>query len=360
MPYGVALAILIGSVAFTCVDLSFLYEVVGEVLDLEFWPATAVSVGVGLVGLTFMIHLGYKQASESSHPVGAFNRVVHYSLWIALGLAIAAARFFRATILDLDSFDGETLVEVWGADVAQSDVVFAPIMLIIYLIAGIGAKEATHSVLLNRGFHGAMSERSAARKARQQEKNAAKEQHQARLAETQREMEQKKKELLEQRSAVRQAKTETARKKEELRRQQLEAEQQRAAEAHAEKIAAAKQLEAQRAEAAKAKEAKDAEQQEVSDRRREYYDAVRRYKQLEGNFRKSYQDVSDRLAELEQNFADASVLDHAGNNLLGTIAKSEESTQQQVALLVHSKTRAPVAELRALISAHNATRDLRS
>ena len=70
------------------VDLAFLNEVIGQVLDVEQTTSLIVSAGLGLIGLAFMMDLGYREAESSD--IGLVNRLIHYGLWILLGLAIAA------------------------------------------------------------------------------------------------------------------------------------------------------------------------------------------------------------------------------------------------------------------------------
>lgn len=353
VPYQLQLTMLLGYALLAAVDLSFLYEVVGEVLDVPFAPALVVACGVGLAGLGVMIHLGYREADRAVHDLSRASVVVHVTVWLMLGLAVAAARLFRAVILNLQPSDGETLIHVFGMRVAQADLVFAPILFILFLITGIGARDATHKLLLNSDFHAARGKRHLEAQERKQKRAEAQAAQKAKAEEAKKALEARKLEAIQHREAVRKAKVANARKQTELEHARKEAAEKRAAEEQAVRAAAARKLEEKKLKHAAIADQKERELREAQDRRRRYDEAVERYRALEAEFHASYQVASERLAEVEKNATEANVLTTAGSNLEAMIAASESSLQQQVALLIHAKTGATVAELKAVIARHN-------
>lgn len=353
MPYQLQLTMLVGYALLAAVDLSFLYEVVGEVLDVPFTPALIVACGVGLAGLGVMIHLGYREADRALHALTHTSVWLHIGVWLALGVAVAAARLFRAVILNLQPSDGETLIKVVGMNVAQADLVFAPIMFILFLITGIGARDATHKLLLNSDFHGARGKRHEELQRRKQARAEAQAAQKAKVEEARKSLEARKLEAMQHREAVRKAKVANARKQTELDHVRKETAERRAAENQAAKVAAARRLEEKKLKHAAIADQKERELREAQDRRQRYFEAVERYKQLEAEFHASYEEASARVAEVERNATNSNVLNTTAAHLASIIATSEQSVQQQVAMLIHGKTNAPVAELKAVIARHN-------
>lgn len=331
MPWAFPLGMLIVCVLLAIVDLAFLNRVIGQVLDVGPMMSFFVSSGLGLVGLAFMMHLGYREAEPNTHHIGLANYVIHYSLWILLGLLISAARFFAGPIMGLTAEDGVAVWTVASFEVRQEDVIFAPIMFLLYLITGIGAKEAIHNLLLNADFH---QSRTAAREKKEQktkEKEEAKQEALAKIAQAQKEKEDAAKKVLAEREQSTQAKKEAEQTKKEAERKLLEAAQPLKEEAQ-QKAHRQKQLKAARGD---------------------YFDEVKRYKNLESKFHSKYQDVSSLIAKLEAIEGETQSLTLARDNILGAIEKSQLGVQQQVAFLIHGRTQESIAELKAVISSHN-------
>lgn len=319
-PFIVPLAMLIVCFVLAFVDLAFLNDVIGQVLNVEQTMSLVVSAALGLIGLAFMMHLGYEQVV---HPnLGFMTKFMDYSIWLLLGVAIAATRFFAAVILDLQATDEVALVNVFGTGVRQVDMLFAPIMFLLYIITGLGAKRALEGLLLNRDFDKWRLESKDQRTRRKQEEEEAKRDIATTRKEREHEMEAKKREAAAQKEADRKAKHDAK-------------QQQRAATQPISQANAVDQL--------KLKEA-----------RKRHGEAVKAYTQLDAKFRKSVQRATDLLAKLEGIEAEATALVQRRDNMLDVITKSEMSVQQQVAMLLHAKTQESIAELEAVIAAHNA------
>lgn len=329
LPFFFPLAMLFVCIFLAFVDLAFLNEVIGQVLDVGPTTSLFVSSGLGLVGLAFMMDLGYREAESSD--IGLVNRLIHYGLWILLGLAIAATRFYSASILKLSDADEVVLVDVLGTQVRQEDILFAPIMLLLYLITGLGAKSALETLVVNRGF----AESRASTKERKERRRSEAEEARLKVAE-QRKQDQ-----------------ETAASQKAQRLKEVEEKRQAKLRDITEKKEAKRKAERQQFES---NQPKTQLERQLKDARKQYFDEVKRYKQLESKFQSRYRRVSTLLAGLEGIDGDATALTQARDSIIGVIDKSGSSTQLEVASLIHARTQEPIADLKAAIAAHNARR----
>lgn len=165
-PLGVSLSMIIGVVALSFVELTFLNDIIGKVLDFGFIESMLVAFTLGLVGIAIMAHQGIKEAhrvqpNSSSHIVGT---LVHYTLWIALGVIFSLLRLFSATLMALEEGLGdEGLQSILGLQVRDVDIILAPLMLFLYLATGILAKDGVKNLLLNPEYHKWWEERKESR-----------------------------------------------------------------------------------------------------------------------------------------------------------------------------------------------------
>lgn len=355
--YTITLGILVACIVISVVDLAFLSDVVGQILGIGYLPAWGISAVLGLAGVFFMGHLGFKEAEEIAE-VSAGTKALHIGIWLALGISFSVARFFSAQILDLEQFEDVQLVSVFGMHVSQSDVIFAPIMFVLYLMAGIGAKEAVHSLMLNPEFHDVRDKKKLRKADENSEKDSAKKAAKAEImakkAAARAEQERIKNERREIQAEKTADKRAIAAKQAELEKQRLENELATAEAVQAVQVEAAKEAEVERLERAKVEEVNALEKRSKDESLQVYYDAVQRYKQLESKFSQTYNETSSLLAEVEKIDAEVAALNKAFANVVEMISKAERGSQQQVALLVHGKTGAPTAELTATIAAYNA------
>lgn len=162
-PSGVSLTLIIVAVILSFVDLTFLNEVIGRVLDIGTTGSVAVSCALGLVGIAIMAHEGVMEAHGGET---ASSSVGHYMLWIFLGLAFVIIRLFSASILQLDnSLGDQSLVKFIGLNIRQVDFVLAPLMLLLYLTTGVMIKDGVKNLLQNTGYNNSWSAWIAKRKA---------------------------------------------------------------------------------------------------------------------------------------------------------------------------------------------------
>jgi hypothetical protein len=149
-PLGVSTVMIVAAVILSLVDLTFLNDVIGKVLDFGPTESMLVAFALGLVGVAIMAHQGIKAAHGDE---GVASAIGHYSLWIALGAAFVLIRLFSASILQLDgSTNDESLVAILGLNIRQVDLVLSPLMFFLYIATGLMVKDGFKHLLLNPDF----------------------------------------------------------------------------------------------------------------------------------------------------------------------------------------------------------------
>jgi hypothetical protein len=149
-PLSVSISMIIGAVVLSFVDLAFLNDVIGKILDLDATGSMVIAFVLGLVGIGLMAHLGAMIAHGNDK---LRNVASHYALWVLLGVSLVTVRIFSASILQLDvSLGDESLLNILGQDIRQVDLVIAPLMLLLYLATGIMVKDGVRNLLLNPDF----------------------------------------------------------------------------------------------------------------------------------------------------------------------------------------------------------------
>lgn len=149
-PWPFSLGMIVFAVLLSFVDLMFLNEVIGRVLDLGATESMLVAFGLGLVGIIIMASMGAMKAY--GHDV-LVAKIGLYALWFTLGLSFVVLRIFSATILQLDpSLGDEALFTLGDVLIRQSDLVLGPIMLILYVATGVLALDGTKHLLMSPDF----------------------------------------------------------------------------------------------------------------------------------------------------------------------------------------------------------------
>lgn len=149
-PLGVSLTIIIVAIVLSFVDLTFLNDIIGKILDLGAVESMFVAFMLGLVGIAIMASQGLREAHDHR---GVLLSLVHYLLWILLGFTFAIIRLFSASVLQLDSELGDgALLEIAGLSIREVDLVIAPLMLFLYIATGLMAKDGVKNLLANSEF----------------------------------------------------------------------------------------------------------------------------------------------------------------------------------------------------------------
>lgn len=296
-PLSLSLGLIATAVALSFVDLMFLNDVIGKVLDLGLTESMIIAFALGMIGIGIMFHQGSKVAHGASSPISALG---HYALWIFLGLAFVGVRLFSASILQLDNEAGdEALLVVLGLNVREVDVVIAPLMMLLYIATGIMIKDGAKQLYLNPDFDKWIADRKQAKEDR---------------------------------------KTKEQRRTEKAARDQEEA-LAKARQAQEEAIAAAK------------------EGQAAVKKARTYHEALRRYNAKLEEIKVNYQKVSadidyvKTIDRQEEQFRTSTK-----PNLMKIVRGSIEGVQHSVALAVRANSGDDIERLRQVIDAHNAKR----
>lgn len=156
-PWPLSLGMIVFAVLLSFVDLMFLNEVIGRVLDLSATESMLVAFGLGLVGIIIMASVGAMKAFGHDAMLA---KVGLYTLWFTLGLSFVILRIFSATILQLDPTLGdEALFTLGDILIRQSDLVLGPIMLILYVATGVLALDGTKHLLMSPDFMKMLADR---------------------------------------------------------------------------------------------------------------------------------------------------------------------------------------------------------
>lgn len=163
-PLTLSFSIIGAAILLSFVDLAFLNDVIGQVLNLSSGASLLLSFFLGLIGITIMAHHGVKLAhgAESKRSAAA-----HYTLWISLGLAFFLIRMFSATVMQLNSsFSDSSLIRIAGINVREIDLVLAPIMFVMYLATGYMAFDGFKNLYSNPEFDNWLQARKDAKEAK--------------------------------------------------------------------------------------------------------------------------------------------------------------------------------------------------
>lgn len=149
-PIGLSISMIIGALVLSFVDLAFLNDVIGKVLDLDNTMSLIISFVLGLVGLAVIGHKGIK----NSHTIGKSSYFsFHYVLWIFIGLTIVTLRLYSATLLQLDgTFNTDKLIELSSLKIRQVDLILAPFMLLLYIASGLLVKDGIENLIRNPNY----------------------------------------------------------------------------------------------------------------------------------------------------------------------------------------------------------------
>ena len=296
-PLSLSLGLITAAVILSFVDLMFLNDVIGKVLDLGLTESMVIAFALGMIGIITMFHQGSKVAHNDST---VWSSLGHYSLWLLLGLAFVTVRLFSASILQLDSETGdEALLPLLGLSVREVDVVIAPLMMLLYIATGIMVKDGAKQLYLNPDFAKWVDDRKKTKQDR--------------------------------------------RTKEEKRRERAEREQQERLE---------KMRKAQEEAIATAKSEKEA-----FHRSRTYGEARKRYNEKLEEIKANYQKISTNIDYVKTiDKQEAQFEAHTKPNLMSIVQGSREGVQNSIALAIRAKTNEDIQRLRAEIDAHNTRR----
>ena len=302
---GVLVALFVVGLIGSMLDLTFLQDVLGRILNLSSAMALLISLIIGLVASVALMGLaGYRQGHEADGG-SKLREMPEFWIWIVVGVILVVVRLMTGTIVEVDS--NEATVKFGFLIIRSSDLVTAPLMFALYLGTGLLVNFCAREFFYT-DMYLEWAENHAKKKT---------------------DMKQRRQE------AIAQA--------DERRRKQLEL------------------ADAARKEQLDKRERMLAERQAADDKRkvREGYDlAVSEYKKVEQSVHAQHQRISVALTELEEARAELERTKVAYRRLLDNVDKSRIGTQNEVALLVHYKTpEVSVETLQGIIDQYNAKAD---
>lgn len=302
---GVLVALFVVGLIGSMLDLTFLQDVLGRILNLSSVMALLISLIIGLVASVALMGLaGYRQGHEAGGG-SKLHEMPEFWIWIVVGVILVVVRLMTGTIVEVDS--NEATVKFGFLIIRSSDLVTAPLMFALYLGTGLLVNFCAREFFYT-DMYLEWAENHAKKKM---------------------DMKQRRQE------AIAQA--------DERNRKRLE------------------MADAARQEQLDKRERMLAERQAADDKRkmREGYDlAVSEYKKVEQSVHAQHQRISVALTELEEARAELERTKVAYRRLLDNVDKSRIGTQNEVALLVHYKTpEISVETLQGIIDQYNAKAD---
>lgn len=298
---GVLVALFVVGLIGSMLDLTFLQDVLGRILNLSSAMALLVSLIIGLVASVALMGLaGYRQGHESGEN-SKLSKMPEFWIWIVLGVILIVVRLMTGTIVEVDS--NESTIKLGAIIVRSSDLVTAPLMFFMYLGTGLlvnfCAREFFYTDMYSEWAKNHESKKEDMKARRQEAMSLA----------------------------------------DERRRQQLEI------------------AKAARQEQMDKRNRMLAERQAADDKRklREGYDlAVEEYKKVEQSVHMRHQQITKALTELEEARTELERTKDAYRRLLDNVEQSRVGTQNEVALLIHAKTpEISVETLQGIIEQYN-------
>lgn len=300
------------------VDITFLQDVLGRILGISTASSTVLSAIIGLSAMVMLMGFqGYKEAhapeAELTQP---WYKKPEVLLWLILGFILMILRIVSGYILEL----GEDDALLAGTKIRLMDLVTAPIMLILYLGAGLFAMYGIRNFFKSDMYFEMLDNMN--------NKKSRDEVMRRRHIE---EMERKRKER------------ELAR---EQRMQERQEKQQAKAEARESKQQA-------KAETRKSKQQVKAKERESNRLRREYEDARKVYDKKVEDVHREHERISRQLSRLETSGHDLNNVGGISSRLVNNVNETRSQVQGQVAMLVNAKSHISVDTLNGIIADYN-------
>jgi hypothetical protein len=308
-PLSLSISLIAGAVILSFVDLMFLNDVIGKILDVGSTESMFVAFVLGMVGIGVMFHEGVRAAHGETN---VWHTLGYYALWLLLGIAFVLIRLFSASILQLDEATGdEAILSIFGLNIREVDLVIAPLMLLLYVATGLMVKDGSKHLHLSPDYVKWKADRKEAR-----------------------------------------AKRLTT---EEQRRIKAEERMQKVQEA----AAAAQAARMKEVEEERQKQKTDGESAAMKAALNGNYDqALAQYNAKLSEMKEKYRRISSNIDYIKSITADeADFKNTVKPSLLRIVDKSVKSTQYAIALAIHNKTGEDIVGLRQEIDDHNAKHD---
>lgn len=304
---GMLIAFAVIGIVVSMVDITFLSDVLGRMLNMGQVEATILSAVIGLSAMIMLMGFqGYKEAHatevDRNKPMYQKAEVV---LWFCLGVFLMVLRIISGYILELSPDEAV----LGGTHIRMSDLVTGPVMFILYLGAGLFAMYGIKNFFQTDTYAEMMDNHSRNRNMR----TVAMERN--RVAREQRNNE---------RALVREHKL--AEKQERQRVKALERQD---------------------------RQRNRAIQREQKRLQKEYQEARRVYEAKVKAVHAEHERISDKLSQLEASRRDLGNVGGISDRLINNVAEVRSQVQGQVAMLVNSKSHISVDTLNGIIADYN-------
>ncbi len=135
---GVLLTFFLLGVAASVIDISFLQDVLGQLLNMPGILACGLSAAIGLVAMVLIMGSGGYQRYFEDTSVKKSWLKRHYDilLWVFLGLLLFVLRVMAGTFIDLSETEAVSAIHIGSLVIRSSDLIMAPIMFVLYLATG--------------------------------------------------------------------------------------------------------------------------------------------------------------------------------------------------------------------------------
>lgn len=289
------------------VDITFLQDVLGRILGISTALSTVLSAVIGLSAMIMLMGFqGYKEAHvPETGLTQPWYKKPEVLLWLILGFILMILRIVSGYILEL----GEDDALLAGTKIRLMDLVTAPIMLILYLGAGLFAMYGIRNFFKSDMYFEMLDNM-----------NNKKSRYEVMRRRHIEEMERKREER------------ELARRQ----RMQERQEKQRA-----------------KAEARESKQQVKAKERESNRLRGEYEDARKVYDKKVEDVHREHERISRQLSRLETSGHDLNNVGGISSRLVNNVNEARSQVQGQVAMLVNAKSHISVDTLNGIIADYN-------
>lgn len=283
-PISLVVLLIVGLVV-SLVDVTFLKDVFGRILDLEDSFAYLIAIIVGLAAASFMAMHGYKNSHSRIYRNWDSEKVV----WLALGIILFIMRIVSGYIIEIDP-TVETLF--LNTHIRVADMVIAPVMLMFYFGSGSLVSYCVEHIYATGIIENWAKRRNIAKLTRRY--------------------------------------------------------------AHDDKVAKSKAIRERKQDLINKMVDRKFAAKLDKQHRKDYVEALAKYNKVLDEVHREYDRISDAVAGLEHYEQRVEQTKLARDRLIDNVENSKMGAQNEVAMLIHSKTGTQVETLQGIIDTYNA------
>ena len=283
----------------SAVDVTFLSDVFGRILNMSATMATGLSMVVGLAAMVLLMGFyGYKQYyGEEKTSSNWLIRNLDVVLWFALGIFLMVLRILSANFINLS--DNDTVLHFGGMAVRGVDLIMGTVMFVFYLGAGTLAMYCIRN-FFNTDMYLEMRMRSDEKKARRATAMA------------------RQSALMDEKRAMK-----------EMRRDEM-------------------------VNSNRAKQKAKLEAKAEAEARRPYDQARQEYEAMVERVHREHDQITTSLGRLEAGYREIETTQNLCDHLVNNVVQARRQVQGQVAMLVNAQSKVSVETLNGIIDDYNA------